>query len=90
MKHVNEKTAIFSSYAPRKTEWDTARGIEAYRNIDGSVRIRISSETEWEDTEYKVKTITAEEAEMLGKALLCIPEDEDFGSIIERTMKRSE
>jgi hypothetical protein len=81
---MNEGTVIFSSYTRRFTEWDIARGIKVYRNPDGTVNIQISSETEWDDAEYKLKNITAEEAEQFGKVLLCIPEDEDFGEIMSR------
>lgn len=90
MKPIKDGAEIFSSYTPRITEWDTARGIKAYRNSDGTVDIRVSSETEWKDAEYKLKNITAEEATRLGKALLCIPDSEDFGEIISRAAAWSE
>lgn len=80
---MNEGTVIFSSYTRRITEWDIARGIKVYRNPDGTVNIQISSETEWEDAEYKLKNITAEEAEHLGRALLCM-EDSGFDAVIGR------
>lgn len=90
MKRQNPPTKIFSAHVPRATEWDTARGIEVYRETNGSVRIRVSSETEREDTRYKSKTLSAEDATTLGKALLCIPEDEDFGEIMSRAAAWSE
>ena len=80
----NDRTVIFGLYEPRETEWDTARWIEASRYPNGSVCIRISTETEREDAEYKDTTLSATEAEAFGKALLCIPEDEDFGEIMSR------
>lgn len=87
---IKRDDEIFSSYTPRTTEWDTARSIEAIRNPNGSVSIRISSETERDDKEHKSYTISAEEAEQFGKALLCIPADEDFGAIMSRAGAWSE
>lgn len=84
-----DNTMIFSSYVPRKTEWDTAREIEARRNPNGSVCIRISSETEREDAEYKDYTLSASEAEQLGRALLCM-EDSGFNAVIGRAAAWSE
>ena len=86
---IKREDEIFNSYTRRITEWDTARGIKAYRNPDGTVGIQISSETEWEDAEYKSKTITAEEAERLGRALLCM-EDNGFDAVIGRAAAWSE
>lgn len=90
MKQNNPPAVIFSAYVPRATEWDTTRGIEVYRETNGSVRIRISSETEREDIRYKSKIISAADATSLGKALLCIPEDVDFGEIMSRAAAWSE
>ena len=83
MKQINDGTVIFSSYTPRITEWDTARSAEAIRNPNGSVSIRISSETERDDKEHKSHTISAEEAEHFGRALLCM-EDSGFDAVIGR------
>lgn len=79
----NDRTVIFDLYEPRETEWDTARRIEASRYPNGSVYIRISTETEREDAEYKDTTLSAPEAEQLGRALLCM-EDSGFDAVIGR------
>lgn len=90
MKSINKGIVIFSAHVPRATEWDTARGIKVERNTDGSVRIRVSSETETEDIEYKSKTITVEEAVRLGRALLCMDEEDAFDDMAKRAEKWSE
>ena len=84
MNNVDREYMIFQSHIPRLTEFGTARGIEAYRNSDGSVPIRISSETEYADAKHKTYTLSAQEAEEFGRMLLCQSEEKNFVAIINR------
>jgi len=90
MKQINQhKPLIFGVRETLKDEWSIARGIEARRNTDGGVEVKIVRETERDDMIYMQKTITAEEAERLGRALLCM-EDSEFDAVIRRAMEWSE
>lgn len=78
-------TEIFEARTHRRTENEVSRWITAVRFADGRVEIRVSAEDEWDDAMHLFKTLTAEEAEELGRALLC--KDDTFESIAERALK---
>lgn len=89
MNQINKETIIFESHTPRLTEFDTTKGMEAVRNSDGSVSVRISSETEYSDRKHQLYTISASEAETFGRALLCM-EDGGFDAMIGRALEWGE
>ena len=85
-----DSTAIFSHTRNATTEYATSTDIEVFRFITGSVRVVVGSWTERTDKSIRAYELSAKDAEHLGKALLCIPEDEDFGAITSRVAAREE
>lgn len=79
-----DETAIFSRTRYAKTEYGVSSDIEVYRHTDGSVRVVVGVWSERADKCIKVYELSESDAAILGKALLCIPEDEDFGAIMSR------
>lgn len=75
---------IFSRKRHAKTEYATSTDIEVHRHTDGSVRVVIGSWTERSDKSIKTYELSVDDAVILGKVLLCLPEDEDFGEIMSR------
>lgn len=83
-------TALFSRKRCAVNEYGISTDIDVFRHADGSMRIVVGSWTERTDKSIKVYELSADDAVILGKILLCIPEDDDFGAIMSRAAAWSE
>jgi len=77
---------IFEHKKYRTTEFDIGRSIVVDRQPDGGVLIRISAESEGQDTVSLPIELSREDADRLGRVLLC-SEDETFDEIVSRASK---
>ena len=77
---------IFEHKKYRTTEFDIGRSIVVDRQPDGGVLIRISAESEGQDAVSLPMTLSREDADRLGRMLLC-SEDKTFDEIISRAEK---
>ena len=74
---------IFERKTYAKTEFEITRSIEAYRKTNGDVELRIAAETEGHDPVSLAYILSADDAEKIGRVLLCI-EDATFDELVER------
>ena len=78
-----KQKAAFKLKAHAKTEFEITRSIEAYRKTNGDVELRIAAEREGNDPVSLPYTLSAVDAEKLGRVLLCI-DDTNFDGLVER------
>ena len=75
--------AVFERKTYAETEFEITRSIEAYRKINGDVELRIAAEREGNDPVSLTYTLSAVDAEKLGRVLLCI-DDTNFDELVTR------
>ena len=78
-----KQKAAFERKTYAETEFDITRSIEVYRKPNGDVELRIAAEREGNDPASLPYTLSAVDAEKLGRVLLRI-EDATFDELVER------
>ena len=74
---------IFKCKTYAKTEFEITRSIGAYRKPNGDVELRIAAEREGHDPVSLPYILSADDAEKLGRVLLCI--EQGFGGLVARS-----
>ena len=81
----SDGATIFERKHYAETEYGTSTDINVVRHTDGSMHVVVGSWAENTDRSAKSYVLSAEDAEILGRVLVCT--EDNFKGIVERSME---